>query len=175
MLNRYSKKNSKQEMQSSAEAYDKALDLLSYHDFSDKAMTDRLKRKGATDEQAKEAVDKLNDYGLLNEERYVERIYAAWLNKGSYGRLHLQAELTKRSIKQELISATMERFTSDIEEAHARKAAEIFFTRNKKKIDTLGMKNPKIYGAAARFMAARGFSGRYISILFEEMHFEDEI
>lgn len=175
MLNRYSKKNSNPEMKSSAEAYDKALDLLSYHDFSDKAMSDRLRKKGATEEQAREAVDKLNEYGILNEERYAERVYAAWLNKGSYGKLHLQAELAKRSVRQELITKILNEFTSDIEEEHARKAAGIFLIRNKKKIDLYGMKDPKIYGAAARFMAARGFSSRYIHVLFDECYFEDEI
>lgn len=175
MLNRSSKKNSNPEMHSSAEAYDKALDLLSYRDFSDKAMTDRLKRKGATDEQAKEAVDKLNEYGILNEERYAERVYTSWLAKGSYGKLHLQAELAKRSVRQELVATILDRFTSEIEEEHARKAAGIFLTRNKKKIDLLGMKDPKIYGAAARFLAARGFSSKYIHVLFDEFQFDDEI
>ncbi|MDO4178677.1 MAG: regulatory protein RecX [Phascolarctobacterium sp.] len=175
MLNRSLTKKTKLEMQSSAEAYDKALDLLNYHDFSEKAMTDRLKKKGATDEQAKEAVEKLNEYGILNEERYAERVYAAWLSKGSYGKLHLQAELTKRSIKQELISTILEAFTSDLEEEHARKAASIFLNRNKKKIALLGTKDPKIYGAASRFMVARGFSSRYVRILLEELHFDDDM
>jgi len=175
MLNRFSKKNSNTEMKSSAEAYDKALDLLSYHDFSDKAIADKLKRKGASEEQAKEAVEKLNEYGILNEERYADRVYAAWLNKGSYGKLHLQAELSKRSVRQELISEILDKFTSDIEEEHAKKAAGIFLTRNKKKIDLLGMKDPKIYGAAVRFMVARGFSAQYVHFLFDEIHFEDDI
>lgn len=175
MLNRSSKKKSDSIMKSSAEAYDAALNLLSYHDFSDKAITDRLKRKGASEEQAKEAVDKLTEYGILNEARYADRVYANWLNKGSYGKLHLQAELVKRGIRQELISEIYDQFTEDLEEKHARKAAEIFLTRNKKKIELLGMKAPKVYGAAVRFLAARGFSARYVHILFDEIHFEDEI
>lgn len=175
MQNWYSKKNSNPEMKSAAEVYDKALDLLTYHDFSDKAMTDRLKRKGATDEQAREAVDKLNEYGILNEERYAERVYSSWLSKGSYGKLHLQAELVKRAVRQELINIILDKFTTDIEEEHAKKAAEIFLNRNKKKLELLGMKDPKIYGAAVRFMAARGFSSRYVHILFDEVQFEGDI
>ena len=173
MLKQPSRTNSKREMQSSAEAYDKALDLLSYHDFSDKAMTDRLKQKGATDKQAEEAVAKLNEYGILNEERYAQRVYQAWLNKAVYGKLHLQAELIKRSIKPELIANILAEFTPELEEEHAHKAAKIFLARNKKKLEQLDSKDTKIYGAASRFMVARGFSSRYVHILLEELQFED--
>ena len=51
------------------QVYDCALDLLSYRDYSHKDMVERLQRKGATKSQALEAVAKLEDYGLLNEER----------------------------------------------------------------------------------------------------------
>lgn len=162
-------------MTSADEAYDKALELLSYHDFSDKAMIDRLKKKGATDGDAKEVVEKLNEYGILNEERYAERVYASWLNKGSYGRLHLQTELVKRSVRQDIISKILSGFTITLEEEHAHKAIEIFLTRNKKKIEQFGMNNPKIYGAAIRFLVTRGFSPRYIHILYNEMNLEDDI
>lgn len=54
------------------QVYDCALDLLSYRDYSHKDMVERLQRKGATKSQALEAVAKLEDYGLLNEERYAQ-------------------------------------------------------------------------------------------------------
>ena len=63
------------------QVYDCALDLLSYRDYSHKDMVERLQRKGATKAQALEAVAKLEDYGLLNEERYAQRVYEAWLGK----------------------------------------------------------------------------------------------
>ena len=66
---------------SAQQAYDCALDLLSYRDYSHKDMVERLQRKGATKSQALEAVAKLEDYGLLNEERYAQRVYEAWLAK----------------------------------------------------------------------------------------------
>ena len=82
------------------QVYDCALDLLSYRDYSHKDMVERLQRKGATKAQALEAVAKLEDYGLLNEERYALRVYEAWLGKRYYGRQHLQLELTKRGIRR---------------------------------------------------------------------------
>ena len=135
------------------QVYDCALDLLSYRDYSHKDMVERLQRKGATKSQALEAVAKLEDYGLLNEERYAQRVYEAWLAKRYYGRQHLQMELTKRGIRPDVAAEIMERFTPDIEETD----------------------NKKIYAAAGRFMAARGFSSRYVHIILGKLHFSDNI
>ena len=95
------------------QVYDCALDLLSYRDYSHKDMVERLQRKGATKAQALEAVAKLENYGLLNEERYAQ-------------------------------------LTAEID-------------------------NKKIYAAAGRFMAARGFSSRYVHIILGKLHFSDNI
>ena len=99
MWNRSSKKSSKEKFTSAQQAYDCALDLLSYRDFSKKKMQERLQQKGADEEQAEEAIEKLQEYGLINDERYANRVYEAWLNKRCYGRQHLAAELSKRGIK----------------------------------------------------------------------------
>ena len=101
---------------SAQQVYDCALDLLSYRDYSHKDMLERLQRKGATKAQALEAVAKLEDYGLLNEERYALRVYEAWLAKRYYGRQHLQLELSKRGIRADVAAEIMERFTPDVEE-----------------------------------------------------------
>lgn len=156
------------------QVYDCALDLLSYRDYSHKDMVERLQRKGATKEQALEAVAKLEDYGLLNEDRYANRVYEAWLAKRYYGRQHLQLELTKRGIRPDVVAEIMERFTPDIEEGQAENAAQLFVQRNQRKL-TAETDNKKIYAAAGRFMAARGFSSRYVHIILGKLHFSDNI
>lgn len=93
-----------------------------------------MQRKGATKAQALEAVAKLEDYGLLNEERYAQRVYEAWLAKRYYGRQHLQMELTKRGIRPDVAAEIMERFTPDIEEQQAENAAQLFVQRNQRKL-----------------------------------------
>ena len=119
---------------SAQQVYDCALDLLSYRDYSHKDMLERLQRKGATKAQALEAVTKLEDYGLLNEERYALRVYEAWLAKRYYGRQHLQLELSKRGIRADVAAEIMERFTPDVEEQQAENAAQLFMQRNQRKL-----------------------------------------
>ena len=98
-------------------------------------------------------------------------MYEAWLAKRYYGRQHLQMELTKRGIRSDVAAEIMERFTPDIEEQQAENAAQLFVQRNQRKL-TAETDNKKIYAAAGRFMAARGFSSRYVHIYWVNCHFQ---
>ena len=114
MWNRSSKKSSKEKFASAQEAYNCALNLLSYRDFSDKKMKERLQLKGADEEQAEQAIAKLQHYGLLDEQRYAARVFEGWLNKRCYGRLHLQAEMNKRGIRADIAQQVLEQFTPEL-------------------------------------------------------------
>ena len=171
MWSRSSRTSSKEKKQftSAQEAYDCALNLLSYRDYSEKKMLERLQQKGADEEQSKEALAKLQHYGLVDEERYAGRVYEGWLAKRCYGRQHLKAELAKRGVRAELIAEMMERFTPELETEHAEAAAELFVQRNRKKLAGSGKLDPKLYAAAGRFMAARGFGGGFMSAVLEKL------
>ena len=125
MWSRSSRTSSKEKKQfsSAQEAYDCALNLLSYRDYSEKKMLERLQQKGADEEQSQQALEKLQHYGLVDDERYAARVYEGWLAKRCYGRQHLKAELSKRGVGAELIAELMERFTPELEadSAHNRK------------------------------------------------------
>ena len=196
MWNRSSKKSSKEKSEqdtnpkvegfaSAQEAYDCALNLLSYRDFSKQKMLERLQQKGADEEQAEEAIEKLQEYGLINDERYANRVYEGWLNKRCYGRQHLAAELAKRGIDSELSQKIMARFTPELEAEHAACAAELFKQRNQAKLaqaqrEELSaqermLAQRKIYAAAGRFLASRGFSARYMQVLWEKLEVNTDI
>ncbi len=168
MLNKSSKAKLETEMQ----VYDYALTLLSFRDYSGNDMLLKLQRKGADKLLAEKAVAKLKEYNFINEERYAMRVYEAWLAKKYYGRQHLKAELQNKNVSVQFIPQVLESFTAELEQEHAELAAEQFLKRNAKKIE-----NPdkKIYAAAARFMAARGFTTRYIHVILDKLRFEDDI
>ncbi len=167
-------KQDKKQFASAQEAYNCALDLLSYRDYSNKKMLERLQLKGADAEQARESVAKLESYGLLDEERYSRRVYESWLTKRCYGRKHLQAELAKRGIRAEIAADILALFTPADEEQNAQRAAELFCQRNRRRL-TQEADKKKIYAAAGRFMAARGFSARYMHIILDRLHFDDDM
>ena len=57
------------------------LDILSYRDYSRKDMELKLKRKGADAGIIKSTIQKLLEYGFLDEKRYGQRVFEAWLSK----------------------------------------------------------------------------------------------
>ena len=185
MWNRSSRKSSKEKFTSAQQAYDCALNLLSYRDFSKQKMQERLQQKGADEEQAEEAIEKLQEYGLINDERYANRVYEGWLNKRCYGRQHLAAELNKRGLAPELAQEVLARFTPELEAEHAACAAELFKQRNQAKLaqaqrEELSaqermLAQRKIYAAAGRFLASRGFSARYMQVLWEKLEVNTDI
>lgn len=175
MMKQSSRKSSEKKFTSAQQAYDCALNLLSYRDYSDKKMLERLQQKGADEQQAQASVDKLKHYGLLDEQRYAQRIYEAWLAKKAYGRQHLQAELAKRGVRAEYITEILAQFTPELEQQQAENAAALFLQRNRKRLAEAEPGDKKIYGAAGRFMAARGFSARYMHVLLAKLHFADDM
>lgn len=167
-------------LENAAQVYECALGLLGYRDYSDRGMKEKLQRRGAAPEQAASAVDKLKQYGLLDERRYAMRLYEVWLGKRCYGRLHLQAELAKKAVRAEVAQEILQLLTPELEAERAEAAASYYLLHNKAKIaaaeqsgDRAGKQ--KIYAAAARFLAAHGFSARYMYKIAEKLAFSADI
>lgn len=162
------------QLETAAETYDCALNLLSFRDHSQKELRQKLARRGANKEQVEASLEKLTDYGIMDEERYAQRVYEAWLAKRVYGHQHLQAELNKRGVPQQYCAQVLEQYTEAMEAERAELAAEQFCKLNRKKIEQ-GMASgepktrQKLYAAAGRYLAARGFGGGYMELVLEKM------
>lgn len=149
----------------SREAFDYALTLLNYRDYSVGEMQEKLKKREAADEDAKAAIDKLLDYGLLDEKRYAGRVYDNWLAKKHYGRASLKQALQKRSIAAELAEEITSAVTEETELERCAAAADVYLKR----------KNPrdakealKVKAGLGRFLYARGFSINIITKIMAE-------
>lgn len=168
------KSRSKPKLETEQQAYDYALNLLSYRDHSQKEMRQKLTRKGVSEEQIQSSLDKLTEYGLMNEERFAQRVYEGWLAKRVYGRQHLVAELQKKGVPKAYISEILSQFTDAREQERAQAASEQFCKANRKKIAN-GLHSEdskakqKLYAMAARYLAARGFSSKYLELLWEQI------
>lgn len=164
----------KQVLETEQQTYDCALNLLSFRDHSQKEMQAKLRRRGASAEQIQSSLSKLTDYGIMNEERFAQRVYESWLAKRVYGRQHLLAELQKKGVPRQYIEQILEQFTDELEQERAELAAEQFCRANRKKIEQgLQDKDPKskqrLYAAAARYLAARGFGSAYFELLWKRI------
>lgn len=146
MLNRSSKN-----LTTEQEAYDYALDMLSYRDYSHKDMELKLKRKGADAGIIKNTIQKLLKYGFLDEKRYSQRVFEAWLSKKYYGRSHLRLELQKKNVAERYINDILAQLSEAEEQERAEKALQSCLKRNPKNMILLRRKDgPLLAGSCMR-------------------------
>ena len=162
MLNRSSKN-----LTTEQEAYDYALDILSYRDYSRKDMELKLKRKGADAGMIKSTIQKLLEYGFLDEKRYGQRVFEAWLSKKYYGRCHLRLELQKKNVAERYINDILAQFSEAEEQERAEKALQSCLKRNPKKYDPATQEGRAAIG---RYLYARGFASKYIQKSINNIH-----
>ena len=144
------------------EVYDRALDLLALREHGGDDMCEKLLLKGASENQAREAVARLKEAGLIDEMRYGQAVYRAWLAKGCFGKAHLVGTLTKKLVDKSVWDEIISQFTDELEAQHAETAAQMFRLKYiKKKFEN----RRKLWATAAGFMVNRGFGSKYMDLV----------
>lgn len=93
-------------------AFNKASDLLSRRDHSEKELLTKLRQKGFA-EGAEAAIEKLRDYGYVNDERFAAS-YAAELKRlKHFGKRRIEQELFKKGVDREIISDVLDSLEFD--------------------------------------------------------------
>ncbi len=85
----------------------KALALLGKRDYSREELARKLTEKGFDAAQAGEAVDRLAELGLINDESYAGMIVRHYAAKG-FGAARIRQELGRRYVPRELWDAALE-------------------------------------------------------------------
>ncbi len=96
-------------------AKEKALNLLSYKEYTSKQLADRLKRH--TDgETAEQAVARMEELGLLDDDDYAERFARDLSERKKFGILRIRQEMRQRGLTGEQIEYAVSLLRSDPEE-----------------------------------------------------------
>lgn len=99
---------------SSRRAFNKACDLLSRRDHSEKELIQKLREKGYA-EGAEEAAEKLCEYGYIDDERFA-RTYAAELQRvKGFGKRRILQELFRKGIDREIADEVLDELVFDEE------------------------------------------------------------
>lgn len=84
-------------------SYNKAVDLLSRRDHSKKELIDKLRQKGHG-EYAAQAVEKLSEYGYIDDRRFAFTFAEELIRLKSYGKKRVEQELYRKGIDRDIIS-----------------------------------------------------------------------
>ena len=142
-----------------AQAYDYALVRLSYRDYSEKDLERLLRQHACPQEVIGEVLAKLKEYSLLDDARYADKVYAAWLAKKYYGINHLRMELKKKNVSDELSAKIAASLSEEMDLERAIDAGKNWQKKNDKKY---GLNDKDGSSRLARALFARGFNGNVI-------------
>ena len=147
-------RNASKPLTTSDEVYEYALSLLDRREHGEKELVQKLRRRCSSAAPIREAVARLKEYDLLNEERYAQRVFESWRAKKVYGRLHLQAELLKKQVGEAYVPVILSMLSDEEEAARVRAAWRQIAGRRDKKYDCATEKG---VAALIRYFSARGF------------------
>lgn len=96
-------------------AKDKAMWLISYRDYSKKELTEKI-AKDSSFEAAQKAVERLEELGLINDEKYASRYAHDLLNIKRLSKSGAIRKLTEKGIDRDLARDTVDSFDIDASE-----------------------------------------------------------
>lgn len=127
----------------------RAMYILAQRDHSKKELYDKL-IKNYPEELSRLVVDLMCEHGLIDEEKYTEKLYRAYINKG-WGKSKIRFELRRKGLPDSLISQQEQEYdTEDFID-------EIIRLVNKKYADKLDFSDYKSVQRVTAALARRGF------------------
>ncbi len=136
-----------------------ALRLLARREHGRVELIAKLERRGIPAAQAEATAKRLEDEGLLSEQRFIEQMVQIRLRRG-YGPLRIRADLRSHGID----SGVMEPLDSIEEDEWIRRAAA---ARQRHFSDTLP-NDSRAWARQARFLERRGYSAAQIARVLSE-------
>ena len=144
-------------------AVDKCYDLLSRRDHSVKELKTKLLRT-VDEENADKAIEKMIDYGYLDDEKYAKNLVKYLSETKRMSRNHIKQEMYKRGVPNDIIAYTLEE--TEIDNVSA--VVDLIFTKYRNKLDAQDG-NKKVIAALMR----KGFSYSDIREAFDRIENEE--
>lgn len=134
-------------------AMDYALRILSRRAVSSGTLRDLLSRKGYPRTESEPCIEKLREWGYLDDQGYARNVLHALSSEYPVGRIRAAFELRRRAVDPELAAAAIDEAYRDVsEEALASEAARKYLSGRSK-----GSLKQKEREKLARWLQRRGF------------------
>ena len=110
-------------------AFDRALTYLEKNIKTEKGIREYLKQKGFLDESIENAVDKLKEYGYINDEHFAESYIHTYSNKK--GKKLLAYELALKGVDRQIVDEKLEELVDTEQEVASCKDILLKYTKGK--------------------------------------------
>lgn len=137
-------------------AFDCALNIITYKDRSKSEVERKLKDKGYTNEEVSLAIDKLIEYGYIDDTKYVNTyIRSNIMKKGTNRMIN---ELLNNGVDKSIIQEQLSQYDYD--------EVDIIYDIINQRFLSIDLSNQKEKAKAYNYLARRGFSFSDISRAF---------
>ena len=137
-----------EEAAGSRRAFNSALNSLDYRDHSEKEIRAKLKRKHGA-EYVDEAVEKLTELDLINDERYAENYARELFEHKKFGKIRIKSELIAKGIASDIASEAVNSLFEDEEPDNIQRIVDIIEKKYYNRMnDEVGRK--KVFSALQR-------------------------
>lgn len=133
-------------------ALQKGLDLLSKRSYSKAILAEKLRLKDFDEKEIREAIERLEFLGFLDDNRYAENLVREYREFRKYGRQRIIMKLREKKIPDEIIDCQVVNLTRDTEGEAATELVKKYL----KKVRNLPKE--KIYNRALGFLMRRGYN-----------------
>ena len=160
-----------EEAAGSRRAFNSALNSLDYRDHSEKEIRAKLLRKHNA-EYVDEAVEKLIELDLVNDERYAENYARELFERKKFGKMRIKAELRAKGISAETANSAVEALFEDEEPDNIQRIVDIIGKRYYNRMnDEVGRK--KVFSALQRMGYSFSDIREAMSEFSDDEYYED--
>lgn len=155
----------------SRRAFNSALNSLDYRDHSEREIRTKLLRKYDAD-YVEEAVGKLIDLDLVNDERYAENYARELYKHKKFGKMRIKSELRAKGIAADIANEAVDALFEDEEPDNIQRIVDIIGKRYYNRMnDDVGRK--KVFAALQRMGYSFSDIREAMSEFSDDEYFED--
>lgn len=160
-----------EEAAGSRRAFNSALNSLDYRDHSEKEIRAKLLRKHDAD-YVDEAVEKLIELDLVNDERYAENYARELFERKKFGKMRIKSELRAKGISADIANAAIEELFEEEEPDNVQRIVDIIGKRYYNRMnDEVGRK--KVFSALQRMGYSFSDIREAMSEFSDDEYYED--
>lgn len=160
-----------EEAASSRRAFNSALNSLDYRDHSEKEIRAKLLRKHDAD-YVDEAVEKLIELDLVNDERYAENYAHELFEHKKFGKMRIKSELRAKGISADIANTAVEELFDEEEPDNIQRIVDIIGKRYYNRMnDEVGRK--KVFSALQRMGYSFSDIREAMSEFSDDEYYED--
>lgn len=160
-----------EEAAGSRRAFNSALNSLDYRDHSEKEIRAKLLRKHDAD-YVDEAVEKLIELDLVNDERYAENYARELFERKKFGKIRIKSELRAKGISADIANAAVEELFEEEEPDNVQRIVDIIGKRYYNRMNNeVGRK--KVFSALQRMGYSFSDIREAMSEFSDDEYYED--